>query len=157
MTTKQSRRWHDVDDELLIFTESDQLLSDRQIWHDIGTGLLRSEALGVTLHSPRPIPLMEWRWPDQPPVQVGMVYAVDQDGPHPQRDAKTMNRTLPEVEAMARSGEWGQPGLLAKIRNNFRYYVCGASLVIMALMLWMTSGDPPAEETAPSVTVIELR
>ena len=129
MTQEYNRRFDDQDDELILISSTGRVISDTDMFLDIGTNLIRSKKLDVSMRAGEAIPIMEFMWENHPPVQTGTAHAFDADPPGVDSDAVIMNQMLVEVESQTRSGQWREGGFFQKAVGNFRYWIATAAVL----------------------------
>ena len=152
MTSQYKGRVDDQDDLLLLITQDGRVVEDDQMYLDIGAGLIRSEKMKMTMRATEPIPLLEFMWVDQPPVQVGTCYAYDDDPPHVMDDAFTQNRLLREVDQQVRTGRWQDTSFIGRAISSVRYWICGAALLLCFLAVMLQPYcQPPDTKTVEQV------
>ena len=153
MTQEYNKRFDDQDDELILISSTGRVISDTDMFLDIGTNLIRSKKLDVSMRAGEAIPILEFMWENHPPVQTGTAYAFDADPPGVDADAVIMNELLVEVESQTRSGQWREGGFFQRAAGNVRYWLAGVGLLIVALNVVLGQCSPPdnvMRETDPS-------
>jgi len=153
MTQEYTKRFDDQDDELILISSTGRVISDTNMFLDIGTNLIRSKKLDVSMRAGEAIPILEFMFENHPPVQTGTAHAFDADPPGFDSDAVIMNELLVEVESQTRSGQWREGGFFQKAVGHARYYL--AALMILVVALSVVSGQcaPPdnvIRETDPT-------
>ena len=152
MTQKYKGRVDDQDDLLLLITQDGRVVDDDQMYLDVGAGLIRSEKMKMSMRAPDPIPLLEFPWVNQPPVQVGTVYAYDDDPPFILNDAYAQNRLLREVDQQVRTGRWHETSFLGRAVSSVRYWMCGAALLLLTVSVFLQPYcQPPDTQTVRQV------
>lgn len=141
--TQYNSRFDDQDDELILISTTGRVISDTDMFLDIGTNLIRSKRLDVSLRAGEAIPIMEFMWDGHPPVQTGTAHAFDADPPGVDGDAVTMNQLLVEVESQTRSGQWREGGFFQRAAGSVRYWLAGLALLLVALQVTLAECSPP--------------
>ena len=129
MTQEYTKRFDDQDDELILLSSTGRVISDTDMFLDIGTNLIRSKKLDVSMRASEAIPVLEWMWENHPPVQMGTAHAFDADPPGVDSDAVIMNELLPEVESQTRSGQWKDGGFFQKAVGSARYWLAAIAVL----------------------------
>ena len=143
MTQEYNKRFDDQDDELILISSTGRVISDTDMFLDIGTNLIRSKKLDVSMRAGEAIPILEFMWENHPPVQTGTAHAFDADPPGVDGDAVIMNELLVEVESQTRSGQWREGGFFQKAAGSARYWLAGAGILLVALQLVLGNCSPP--------------
>ena len=133
MTQDYNKRFDDQDDELILLTSTGRVISDTDMFLDIGTNLIRSKKMDVSIRASEAIPVLEFMWENHPPVQVGTAHAFDADPPGSGDDAVIMNELLPEVESQTRSGQWKDGGFMQRAVGSARYWIAFAAVLLAGL------------------------
>ena len=133
MTQDYNKRFDDQDDELILLTSTGRVISDTDMFLDIGTNLIRSKKMDVSMRAVEAIPVLEFMWENHPPVQTGTAHAFDADPPGFGNDAVIMNEMLPEVESQTRSGQWKDGGFFQKAVGSARYWVMALAVGLAGL------------------------
>ena len=153
MTQEYTKRFDDQDDELILISSTGRVISDTDMFLDIGTNLIRSKKLDVSMRAGEAIPIMEFMFENHPPVQTGTAHAFDADPPGIGSDAVIMNQLLPEVESQTRSGQWREGGFFQKAVGSARYWLAALMIVVVALSVVSGNCAPPdnvIRETDPT-------
>lgn len=143
MTQDYNKRFDDQDDELILLSSTGRVISDTDMFLDIGTNLIRSKKLDVSMRAGEAIPIMEFMWEGHPPLQTGTAHAFDADPPGVDSDAVIMNELLVEVESQTRSGQWREGGIFQKAVGSARYWLAAVALLLVALNVIMVECGPP--------------
>ena len=145
MTTKYDKRFDDQDDELILLSSTGRVISDTDMFLDIGTNLIRSKKMDVSMRAGEAIPVLEFMWEGHPPVQMGTAHAYDADPPGFGNDAVIMNEMLPEVESQTRSGQWREGGFFQKAVGTARYWLAAGALLLLGLNMLVGSQCAPPD------------
>ena len=137
MTQQYKGRVDDQDDLLILITQDGRVVEDDQMFLDIGAGLIRSEKMKMTMRASEPIPLLEFMWVDQPPVQIGTCYGYDDDPPYVTDDAFAQNRLLREVDQQVRTGRWQDTSFIGRAVSSVRYWICAGAIALCAASIML--------------------
>ena len=153
MTTNQYKgRVDDQDDLLILITQDGRVVEDDNMYLDIGAGLIRSEKMRMTMPATDPIPLLEFLWVDQPPVQTGTCYGYDDDPPDVLDDSFVQNRLLREVEQQVRTGRWHETSFIGRAASSVRYWLAGLAVVLcFSAVMLQPYCQPPETKTVQQV------